>query len=329
MVVDEYGEVIGIVTLEDILEEIVGDFNDLDSLDNPDIQAQEDGSFVIDGSANLRELNKSLGWHCPATARRLSTAWSPKPWSRSPIARCACASAPTPGNPAVGGKPCEKRARLASPRADPAGRKRRQRLIRDCRTRPAALYNRPQLIQPCRRFRRYPQPEPRPVTRQSRLPARPRCRRYQPAHGAQPHPPCATDLVRPTRAPRRRIGALAITIRPHGSTPSCPDCQGPSHHDRRHPRRRRRSGTGHSTTRVAVASFIGTAIEFYDFYVYATAAALVIGPVFFPQTSGTAQMLSAFLTFGIAFLARPLGSALFGHFGDRIGRKSTLVACCC
>ncbi|MGA8132986.1 MAG: MFS transporter [Pseudomonas gingeri] len=81
-----------------------------------------------------------------------------------------------------------------------------------------------------------------------------------------------------------------------------------------------------STSRVATASFIGTAIEFYDFYVYATAAALVIGPVFFPQTDGTAQMLSAFLTFGIAFLARPLGSILFGHFGDRIGRKSTLVA---
>lgn len=81
-----------------------------------------------------------------------------------------------------------------------------------------------------------------------------------------------------------------------------------------------------SAARVATASFIGTAIEFYDFYVYATAAALVIGPVFFPQTSGTAQMLSAFLTFGIAFLARPIGSALFGHFGDRIGRKSTLVA---
>ena len=81
-----------------------------------------------------------------------------------------------------------------------------------------------------------------------------------------------------------------------------------------------------STARVATASIVGTAIEFYDFYIYATAAALVIGPVFFPQTSGTAQMLSAFLTFGIAFLARPLGSALFGHFGDRIGRKSTLVA---
>lgn len=81
-----------------------------------------------------------------------------------------------------------------------------------------------------------------------------------------------------------------------------------------------------SLARVATASFIGTAIEFYDFYVYATAAALVIGPVFFPSGSGTAQMLAAFLTFGIAFLARPLGSALFGHFGDRIGRKSTLVA---
>ena len=81
-----------------------------------------------------------------------------------------------------------------------------------------------------------------------------------------------------------------------------------------------------STARVATASFIGTAIEFYDFYVYATAAALVIGPVFFPATSTTAQTLAAFLSFGIAFLARPLGSALFGHFGDRVGRKSTLVA---
>lgn len=81
-----------------------------------------------------------------------------------------------------------------------------------------------------------------------------------------------------------------------------------------------------STARVATASIVGTAIEFYDFYIYATAAALVIGPVFFPQTSGTAQMLASFLTFGIAFIARPMGSALFGHFGDRIGRKSTLVA---
>ncbi|WP_133647802.1 MFS transporter [Paraburkholderia flava] len=81
-----------------------------------------------------------------------------------------------------------------------------------------------------------------------------------------------------------------------------------------------------SAARVIFASFIGTAIEFYDFYVYATAAALVIGPVFFPHGSATAQALSAFVTFGIAFVARPIGSFLFGHFGDRIGRKSTLVA---
>src|SRR5580704_1441632 len=81
-----------------------------------------------------------------------------------------------------------------------------------------------------------------------------------------------------------------------------------------------------SSARIIFASFIGTAIEFYDFYVYATAAALVIGPVFFPHGSATAQALSAFVTFGIAFVARPIGSFLFGHFGDRIGRKSALVA---
>jgi len=78
--------------------------------------------------------------------------------------------------------------------------------------------------------------------------------------------------------------------------------------------------------RIALASFIGTAIEFYDFYIYGMAAALVIGPVFFPASEPAAQALNAFLTFGIAFLARPLGAALFGHFGDRIGRKATLVA---
>lgn len=81
-----------------------------------------------------------------------------------------------------------------------------------------------------------------------------------------------------------------------------------------------------STTRIALASFIGTAIEFYDFYIYGMAAALVIGPIFFPQSDPAVQALNAFLTFGVAFLARPLGAALFGHFGDRIGRKATLVA---
>ena len=78
--------------------------------------------------------------------------------------------------------------------------------------------------------------------------------------------------------------------------------------------------------RIAVASLVGTMIEFYDFYIYGTAAALVIGPVFFPASSPSSQALNAFLTFGIAFLARPLGSAVFGHFGDRVGRKATLVA---
>lgn len=81
-----------------------------------------------------------------------------------------------------------------------------------------------------------------------------------------------------------------------------------------------------STSRIALASFVGTAIEFYDFYIYGMAVALVIGPVFFPQSDTTAQALNAFLTFGLAFLARPLGAALFGHFGDRVGRKATLVA---
>jgi len=81
-----------------------------------------------------------------------------------------------------------------------------------------------------------------------------------------------------------------------------------------------------SVIRIALASFIGTAIEFYDFYIYGMAAALVIGPVFFPDSNPTTQALSAFLTFAVAFLARPLGATLFGHFGDRIGRKITLVA---
>jgi len=81
-----------------------------------------------------------------------------------------------------------------------------------------------------------------------------------------------------------------------------------------------------STRRVLVASLVGTAVEFYDFYIYATAASLVLGPMFFPAASPSAQLLSAYATFAVAFFARPLGAAFFGHFGDRIGRKSTLVA---
>jgi len=78
--------------------------------------------------------------------------------------------------------------------------------------------------------------------------------------------------------------------------------------------------------RVLGASLVGTAVEFYDFYIYATAASLVFGPLFFPSESASAQLMSSYATFAIAFIARPVGAVLFGHFGDRIGRKSTLVA---
>ncbi|MGW3204954.1 MFS transporter [Streptomyces sp. NPDC001135] len=77
--------------------------------------------------------------------------------------------------------------------------------------------------------------------------------------------------------------------------------------------------------RLAAASLVGTAIEFYDFFVYGTAAALVLGPLFFPTFSPVAGTLAAFGTFGVGFVARPLGSVLFGHLGDRRGRRPVLV----
>ncbi|MET0364824.1 MAG: MFS transporter [Sphingobium sp.] len=78
--------------------------------------------------------------------------------------------------------------------------------------------------------------------------------------------------------------------------------------------------------RILISSLAGTSIEYYDFFIYATAAALLFGPLFFPAESAAAQTLLAFMSFGIAFIARPIGAIAFGHFGDRIGRKSTLVA---
>jgi MFS family permease len=81
-----------------------------------------------------------------------------------------------------------------------------------------------------------------------------------------------------------------------------------------------------SNRRVLAASLVGTAVEFYDFYIYATAAALVFPQLFFPKSSDSAQLLQSYATFAVAFFARPVGAAFFGHFGDRIGRKSTLVA---
>ncbi len=77
---------------------------------------------------------------------------------------------------------------------------------------------------------------------------------------------------------------------------------------------------------VLFASMIGTTIEFFDFYIYATAAVLVFPKLFFPTSDPAAAVLASLATFAIAFLARPIGSAFFGHFGDRVGRKTTLVA---
>src|SRR6202042_3864204 len=70
---------------------------------------------------------------------------------------------------------------------------------------------------------------------------------------------------------------------------------------------------------------IGTTIEFFDFYIYANAAVLVFPKLFFPKEDPNSAILASFATFALAFIARPIGSALFGHFGDRIGRKATLV----
>ncbi len=80
-----------------------------------------------------------------------------------------------------------------------------------------------------------------------------------------------------------------------------------------------------STTRITVASLIGIAIEFYDFHICGTAAALVLGELFVPRDAAGTQSLAAFATLGIAFFARPIGSFIVGHFGDRLGCKSTLV----
>jgi metabolite-proton symporter len=76
---------------------------------------------------------------------------------------------------------------------------------------------------------------------------------------------------------------------------------------------------------VLFASMVGTTVEFFDFYIYATAAVLVFPQLFFPASNAAASTLASLATFGIAFIARPIGSALFGHFGDRMGRKQTLV----
>src|ERR1700739_4068986 len=78
--------------------------------------------------------------------------------------------------------------------------------------------------------------------------------------------------------------------------------------------------------RIAAACLVGSAIEFYDFLIYGTAAALVFPTVFFPHLSPTLATIASMSTFASAFLARPVGAATFGYFGDRLGRKNTLIA---
>src|SRR5260221_3704819 len=81
-----------------------------------------------------------------------------------------------------------------------------------------------------------------------------------------------------------------------------------------------------SPAQVLFASLIGTTVEFFDFYIYATAAVLVFPKLFFPASDPASATLASLATFAIAFLARPIGSAVFGHFSDRVGRQTTLVA---
>jgi MFS transporter, MHS family, shikimate and dehydroshikimate transport protein len=84
-------------------------------------------------------------------------------------------------------------------------------------------------------------------------------------------------------------------------------------------------GSTSAIKRVALAAFVGSTVECYDFFLYGTAAALVFGDLFFPDADPTVGTLAAFATFGVGFLFRPLGAAFFGHFGDRVGRKKMLV----
>src|SRR5215510_3897924 len=83
--------------------------------------------------------------------------------------------------------------------------------------------------------------------------------------------------------------------------------------------------TSSTVRRVVLASFIGTMIEWYDFFLYGTAAALVFNKLFFPKLDPFAGTMASYATYAVGFAARPLGAVVFGHFGDRMGRKSMLV----
>jgi MFS family permease len=81
-----------------------------------------------------------------------------------------------------------------------------------------------------------------------------------------------------------------------------------------------------STARIVAAAFVGTALEWYDFFLFGTTAAIVFAPLFFPNQDSTLSVIGAFLGFGVGFVARPVGAVVFGHIGDRYGRRGALVA---
>jgi len=85
------------------------------------------------------------------------------------------------------------------------------------------------------------------------------------------------------------------------------------------------TGLPNRTMHVLIASAVGSALEWYDFFIYGTASALVFGELFFPKQDATVGTLAAYATFAVGFIARPFGGLLFGHFGDRLGRKPMLV----